>query len=240
MLPTLAAIATGLISAAGADQTRPNILLILADDLGYGDLRCYNPKGKIPTPNLNRLAAENNFRLPLERPIRIVNLDNWPEFLEKHGEQNAIELLKRLREIGYQEMGGNMAGKFCPGYGYLSFADFLINANDWSIRLSQLEKMKADPDIRQYYLYIDYPGQMEEFMKLSPDRQADVFTKVIQPAEKREGFTFVYPILFDDWDATKHITSPDGPYHGASIFDVIRESIGLATQAGQPAKIPPR
>ncbi|MBJ45076.1 MAG: arylsulfatase [Planctomycetaceae bacterium] len=39
-------------------QERPNVLLIYADDLGYGDVECYNPACKIPTPNLNRLAAE--------------------------------------------------------------------------------------------------------------------------------------------------------------------------------------
>ena len=36
----------------------PNILFILADDLGYGDVACYNPESKVPTPNLDRLAEE--------------------------------------------------------------------------------------------------------------------------------------------------------------------------------------
>jgi arylsulfatase A len=38
--------------------TRPNILLILADDLGYGDVRCYNDQSKVATPHLDRLARE--------------------------------------------------------------------------------------------------------------------------------------------------------------------------------------
>ena len=36
----------------------PNLLYILADDLGYGDLGCYNPASKAPTPNLDRFAQQ--------------------------------------------------------------------------------------------------------------------------------------------------------------------------------------
>jgi hypothetical protein len=35
----------------------PNVIYILADDLGYGDLACYNKKSKIKTPNLDKLAS---------------------------------------------------------------------------------------------------------------------------------------------------------------------------------------
>ena len=37
---------------------KPNIILILADDLGYGDVQVLNHRSSIPTPNINRLAKE--------------------------------------------------------------------------------------------------------------------------------------------------------------------------------------
>lgn len=49
--------ANALLAQTGKPQ-RPNIVYILADDFGYGDAKCFNPDGKIPTPNIDRLAAE--------------------------------------------------------------------------------------------------------------------------------------------------------------------------------------
>jgi len=44
--------------ASDAPPSKPNVLILYADDLGYGDLGCYNPKSKIPTPHLDKLADE--------------------------------------------------------------------------------------------------------------------------------------------------------------------------------------
>ncbi len=46
--------ATGL----DAPPARPNIVLIMVDDMGYGDPGCYNPSSKIPTPHIDSLARD--------------------------------------------------------------------------------------------------------------------------------------------------------------------------------------
>ncbi|MCA8952551.1 MAG: arylsulfatase [Planctomycetes bacterium] len=54
MRPFTVLLALCAAFSAGAQQ--PNIVLVLADDLGYGDVGCYNEASRIPTPNVDRLA----------------------------------------------------------------------------------------------------------------------------------------------------------------------------------------
>lgn len=64
-LRVAAAVLLGLAAACAAPRESveatsrpPNVVLILADDLGIGDLRAYNPASKVPTPRLDALASE--------------------------------------------------------------------------------------------------------------------------------------------------------------------------------------
>ncbi|MDZ4687563.1 MAG: arylsulfatase [Planctomycetaceae bacterium] len=52
----VACLIVGHVEGAEPSQP-PNVVLILADDLGYGDVGCYNSNSKIPTPHLDRLAT---------------------------------------------------------------------------------------------------------------------------------------------------------------------------------------
>ncbi len=60
-LCSASALLTGYTSGARKETPTarlPNIVFILADDLGYGDIGCYNPNSKVPTPNIDKLAAQ--------------------------------------------------------------------------------------------------------------------------------------------------------------------------------------
>src|SRR3954454_20873953 len=56
MRPLVALLALSLAGPAAAAE-EPNVVVLLADAIGHGDVKCLNPDGKIPTPNIDKVAA---------------------------------------------------------------------------------------------------------------------------------------------------------------------------------------
>ncbi|MHC4944038.1 MAG: sulfatase-like hydrolase/transferase [Planctomycetota bacterium] len=57
-LGTAAFSLPGWSNVAESGEQPPNIVYIIADDMGYGDVGCLNQEGKIPTPHMDKLASE--------------------------------------------------------------------------------------------------------------------------------------------------------------------------------------
>jgi len=107
----------GMSMASGLAQELPNILVLYADDLGYGDLSGQNSDSKIPTPNLDRLAKEGirftdgHSSSGICTPSRYALLTGRYHWRDFHGivgplggsvfQPNQLTLPKMLQEQGY-------------------------------------------------------------------------------------------------------------------------------------------
>ena len=116
-----------LFTACGFNKERsvsgPNILLILADDLGYGDLNCYNPAALVPTPNLDRLASESTQFTNAYCPVSVCSPTRYALMTGRYPwrswrkagvmrnyepsmiDDDIITLPEMLQEAGYETVG---------------------------------------------------------------------------------------------------------------------------------------
>jgi arylsulfatase A len=70
--PALLLVPTAAVAAeAKADRKQPNVIVVLADDLGPGDVRALNERSQIPTPALDRLAREGLSFLDAHTPSSV-------------------------------------------------------------------------------------------------------------------------------------------------------------------------
>jgi len=60
-------------STAAADENLPNVVFIMADDMGWGDVQTNNPESLIPTPNIDRLAEEGLLNESKRTGLRFMN-----------------------------------------------------------------------------------------------------------------------------------------------------------------------
>ena len=107
-----------VVGQSNSSQNRPNIIIIYADDMGYGDLNCQNENSKIPTPNLDQLAADGmrfsdaHSSSGICSPSRFALLTGTYHWRRQHGivgafgepffEDTDITLPQLLKEEGYR------------------------------------------------------------------------------------------------------------------------------------------
>ncbi len=162
-LLSVAVLAVGCKTKSENNKTssfqRPNIVFILADDLGYGDVSCYNENSKIITPNIDKLASDGvmftdaHTSSAVCTPTRygiLTGRYNWRSTLKKHvlgGFSKALIKPDRTTVAGFlKENGYNTAyiGKWHLGW-------------DWSI----VEKESGDTDNLNAKLNVDFSKPIE-------------------------------------------------------------------------------
>lgn len=209
--------------------SKPNIIVILADDMGYGDAACYNEKSKIPTPHLDQMAREGmrftdahtpssvcsptryglltgRYSWRTEMKAGVIGAWGWPQI-----EKNRLTLASMLNQHDYHTA--------CIGKWHLGW--------DWQ---------KADGTS----LKIDRDCKHEERVKLA--KTVD-YTKPIGGGSLGAGFDYYYgdgtvnqpPYLWIEND--RCLTQPTEP-----LLDSIKEgsSNGPATPGWDQANVLPR
>lgn len=172
-----------ITSAFANEQNKPNIIILLADDLGYGEVQHLNPMhGKIPTPNLDALArsgitfTDAHSASSVCTPTRYALLTGryaWRTRLQKGvltgGESlitdNRLTLAKMLKKQGYHT---NMIGKWHLGM-------LFDNKHDKSKHITVGTKVTEGP--------ID-KGGFDEFFGFHHARQMNLLIKNQQVSEK--------------------------------------------------------
>ncbi len=170
--------------SASAQPPRPNIVVIVCDDMGFSDLGCYG--GEIDTPNLDKLAADglrftdfhNNAKCSETRASILTGL--WHQQSQNLKKPGHVTLAEVLRSAGYRTL---MSGKwhvastppqrgFDRYFGFLSGAINFFTGIDWQTgeNLMRLDDQVYDvPD--GFYSTDAFTDFAIEF--LDEDRQSD-------------------------------------------------------------------
>jgi arylsulfatase A-like enzyme len=181
--------------APSSKGKKPNILIILADDLGYGDVQCNNPlRGKIPTPNIDRLATQGmrftdgHSSSAVSSPSRYTLLTgryHWRTRLQSgivnvFGEPliapDRLTISSLVKQQGYQTA--------CIGKWHLGW--------DWPVDTDQRKQLQTDAK----------PGKDDEGPETTIAHQKlwqDVFSKPIAGGPTTRGFDTYFGTDVPNW-----------------------------------------
>ncbi len=173
-------------------------------------------------PDDYRMDAARSLRaMPITPALTMLDLDCW--FKKKSNRVDNKKLLQSFRDMGWRDLTFN-PGPYKSAHGYATCVMTYMSEKSWRVPSRKIEELKKH-GIPVPLLHIDYPYQIKLFRALKPDRQAEILQQV-QAAQAKEGFRFIYPVLMGEhYDSTRIFTSKNGPYHGASIYEVIKQLI---------------
>jgi arylsulfatase A-like enzyme len=157
----LAACACIVQADAEAAGKHPHVVVIVVDDMGYGDAGCYNPNSKIPTPHIDSLAAEGmkftdaHAPGPLCHPSRYglmtgrypfrIDVSKWPA--EPLIDDGRMTIASLLRDAGYATA---MVGKWHLGFAESGY-DKLLPGGPVDRGFDRFFGLRASTDIPPYF-----------------------------------------------------------------------------------------
>ncbi len=168
-------------SLLAAQKARPNIVYILADDLGWGDLRCYNPASAVPTPHGDRMAKQGMRFTDMHSPSAVCTPTRygiltgrycWRSSLKKgvlNGyspsliEEGRLTVPEMLRRSGYYTAG---VGKWHLGLGAAAKTDYA-------------QPLRPGPVTQGFDYYYGIPASldMDPYVYVENDRAVEQPTK---------------------------------------------------------------
>ncbi len=193
-------LAACLLALPATGAAKPNIVFILADDLGYGDVGAYNPDSKIPTPHLDGLAEEGRRFTDAHAPGSVCvptryglltgryplrNDRSWKK--EPVIKKDRVTLASFLRDAGYQT---TMVGKWHLGFeGGIRFEwDRPLRGGPVDRGFAAYFGMHASLDIPPYF-YIQGDRPLAAPTNKADDRgpEADHWTRIQGPFRRAGG-----------------------------------------------------
>lgn len=163
-LGLLGVVLLSLSVVMAKERELPHIVVILVDDLGHGDPGCFNPDSKIPTPHMNRLAAQgmrftdahapgplchaSRYGLMTGRyPFR-TDVSRWPK--EPLIDEDQMTIASMLSGVGYKT---TMVGKWHLGFREKGY-DKVLPGGPADRGFDRFFGMRASTDIPPYF-YIE-------------------------------------------------------------------------------------
>lgn len=161
----LVLIFTASNASSDAAESLPNIVVVMVDDMGYGDPTCFNPDSKIPTPNIDSLAAQgrkftdahapgplchmSRYGLMTGRfPFR-TDVSRWP----RHAliEPDQVTIASHLSSQGYRTA---MVGKWHLGFNESGY-DKPLPGGPVDVGFDTFFGIRASTDIPPYFYIRD-------------------------------------------------------------------------------------